>query len=449
MKTNIPRFTSIVSVLLLTTCFLPAFPAHASVPKLLTYQGILKDSSGNFLTGTYSMTYRIYSAATGGTSIWSETQSPVSATSGRFNVQLGSVTALNLTFDQDYWLSVQVGTDSEMTPRQRLTSAGYALMAESVVNGFTQAQHDALSHKNIKGVRDNTVNIAKTNFKLDAYSLAVANSMGDMIVDSFNDATGIHAASSSNYTWRGSPNYDVVVYSTYDDQSGAGTATASGSYSGNWPAKAFDNIAHSSNEWSSDSVPSASAPSWLQYDFGGGVTKKITRYTLTNAEGYGYNRSRAPKDWTFEGSNDGTSWTVLQTQSGVSWDCDTCTKPFDVSNNTSYRYYRLKITANNGGPTFVEVAEVELMAQTTSGNATVVSIAYSEATAPTEAMVIADEALNTGGIAYSVSRDNGVTWTSCPKDTVVNINSQPSGTQVRWKSVISGDAQLKAMAVAL
>ncbi len=308
---------------------LPAL--EASVPRLMTFQGLLRDSASAYLSGTYPVKFRIYDTASGGSALWEETQTGVSVNSGRFNVELGSVTPLNLSFGQDYWLSVQVGTDSEMTPRERLTSAGYALMAESVVNGFTQAQHDALSHKNIKGVRDNTVSIAKTNFKLDAYSLAVANSMGDMIVDSFNDASGINAGSSSNYTWRNSPNYDVVVYSTYDDQSGAGTATASGSYSGNWPAKAFDNIAHSSNEWSSDSVPSASAPSWLQYDFGGGVAKKITRYTLTNAEGYGYNRSRAPKDWTFEGSNDGTSWTVLQTQSGVSWDCDTCTKPFDVS----------------------------------------------------------------------------------------------------------------------
>lgn len=422
---------------------------HAAVPKLVTYQGILKDSANSYLTGTYSVTFRIYEAATGGTAVWTETQSSVSATSGRFSVQLGSTTALNLDFAKDYWLSVQVGTDTEMTPRQRLTSVGYAFMAERVVNGFTQAQHDALSHKNIEGVRENTVNIGKTNFKLDAYSLASANNMGDLIVDSFNDSTGISSGSSSSYTWRGSPNYDVVVYSTYDDQSGAGTATASGSYSGNWPAKAFDNIAHSSNEWSSDSVPSASSPSWLQYDFGSGVTKKITRYTLANAEGYAYNRSRAPRDWTFEGSNDGSSWTVLQTQSGVSWDCDTCTKAFDVSNNTSYRYYRIKITANNGGPTFVEVAEVELMAQTTSGNATVVSIAYSEATAPTEAMVIADETLYTGTITYSVSRDNGTTWTQCTKETVTSISSQPSGTQVRWRAVITGNAELNAIALAL
>lgn len=76
----------------LTLAFFLGFlitPVQAAVPKLLTYQGLLKDSAGNFLTGTYSMTFKIYDAATAGTELWSETQSTVSVSSGRFTVQLG------------------------------------------------------------------------------------------------------------------------------------------------------------------------------------------------------------------------------------------------------------------------------------------------------------------------------------------------------------------------
>src|SRR3989338_8447187 len=171
---------------------------EASVPKLLTYQGILKDSSGNFLTGTYSMTFIVYAVATGGSSLWSETQSSVSASSGRFSAILGSVTTLNLAFDQDYLLSVQVGSDAEMTPRQRLTSSGYAAMAEDVTGGkLTGSAHVADSHMSIEGVRSAHVNIAKTNFKVDAITLASANSMGDLVIDSFNDSTGINSGGSS------------------------------------------------------------------------------------------------------------------------------------------------------------------------------------------------------------------------------------------------------------
>jgi hypothetical protein len=84
-----------------------------------------------------------------------------------------------------------------------------------------------------------------------------------------------------------------------------------------------------------------------------------------------------------------------------------------------------------------------------SGTATVISNAYSEPTAPAEAIVIADETLNTGAITYYVSRDSGTTWTQCTKETLTSISSQPTGTQLKWKAVISGDAELNSIAVAV
>jgi len=44
-------------------------------------------------------------------------------------VVLGQVTALDLAFDESYWLEVQVGTSDTM-PRLRLTSVGYAYRAK-------------------------------------------------------------------------------------------------------------------------------------------------------------------------------------------------------------------------------------------------------------------------------------------------------------------------------
>jgi hypothetical protein len=104
-------------------------PARAQTPNLMNYQGVLKDNLGNPLTGSYSITFRLYDVATGGTALWTETQPSVSVANGLFSVLLGSVTALSPSnfSGPDRWLGVQVGADPEMTPRQRIASVAYAL----------------------------------------------------------------------------------------------------------------------------------------------------------------------------------------------------------------------------------------------------------------------------------------------------------------------------------
>ena len=68
----------------------------------------------------------------------------------------------------------------------------------------------------------------------------------------------------------------------------------------------------------------------------------------------------SPKAWTFEGSNNGTDWTILDTQSGVtSWSMNE-RKEFAVSSPASYLYYRLNISSNQSG-TDTSVSEVELL----------------------------------------------------------------------------------------
>ncbi len=91
----------------------------------------------------------------------------------------------------------------------------------------------------------------------------------------------------------------------------------------------------------------------------------------------------------------------------------------------------------------------EYSGPTSSGTGTVISNAYAEPVAPTEAIVIADEVLNGGTITYYVSRDNGTTWTSCAKETLCSISGQPSGTQLKWKAVLTDAAELNAISVAV
>lgn len=509
---KIVRFTA--CFLFLTSCFFSLPPAHAAVPKLMSYQGVLKDSSSNLLTGTYSMTFRIYSASTGGTSLWTETQSSVSASSGKFSVQLGGVTALNLDFNADYWLSVQVGTDAEMSPRVRLTSVGYGFRADYEVNGFTQSQHDSLSHKNIEGVKDNTVNLAKTNFKLDAYSVAAANSLGDLIVDTFNDASGIASSLSSGYTWRTSPNYDVIVAAgggidantvlmlhmngtdastTFTDSGNGGKsmtangnaqidtaqskfAGASGLFDGDGDyvsAADHSDFAFGTGDFTIDFwvrlnsttgeqcfvCKPYSGQTGLQFESNGGTELAFQFNDGTNgisltpawtpSTGIWYHIAATRSGNTFRLFVDGAQVGTVTDVDPITTDSNTLT----IGSKGAAKYlngWLDEVRLVKGSAVWTSNFTPPSGEYTSSpGSATVISTAFTEPSAPTEAIVVADETLGTGSITYYVSRDNGTTWTQCAKETTTNISVQPSGTQLRWKAVISGNAELNSVAVAV
>lgn len=107
--------------------------SHAAIPHLINYQGKLTDSAGKPLEGSQSIAFRIYDAESGGSLLWQETQA-ITTQKGIFSCLLGGVTALNLPFDKPYFLGIQVGSDPEMAPRQRLASSAYAFAADNTNN---------------------------------------------------------------------------------------------------------------------------------------------------------------------------------------------------------------------------------------------------------------------------------------------------------------------------
>ncbi len=144
----------------------------AAVPQTLSYQGVLNDSGGTVVPdGDYDLTFRLFDLETGGTPLWSETQT-VTVTDGVFDVILGSVTGLVLEFEDQYWLGLSVEGGAELTPRTQLTSAPYALRAGSVdpdvvgsVDGVTndEGDIDLVAGSNITITPDdgaNTITIA-------------------------------------------------------------------------------------------------------------------------------------------------------------------------------------------------------------------------------------------------------------------------------------------------
>ncbi len=117
-------------LLFILIMILPA-TAFAEVPGLIAYQGTLTDPFGVAMDTTLSMTFSIYSDSTGGSLLWSETQSTVMVAHGVFNVLLGKVNPISdAVFSAPArWLQIQVGSDPVMQPRQRIAAVGYAFRA--------------------------------------------------------------------------------------------------------------------------------------------------------------------------------------------------------------------------------------------------------------------------------------------------------------------------------
>ncbi|MCC3371522.1 discoidin domain-containing protein [Cohnella sp. REN36] len=130
-----------------------------------------------------------------------------------------------------------------------------------------------------------------------------------------------------------------------------GTVTASqgGSPSGEEKEKAFDGS--SATKWLI-----FAASGWIQYQFGSNAAYAATSYSITSANDYA---ARDPKNWTLLGSNDGATWTTLDTQTNQTFASRFQTKSYSFGNTTAYKYYRLNVTANNGGAE-LQIAEIGL-----------------------------------------------------------------------------------------
>lgn len=102
--------------------------------------------------------------------------------------------------------------------------------------------------------------------------------------------------------------------------------------------KATDN-----NPFSKYFEPSSST--WIQLETPSSV---VTSYSLTSAND---SPDRDPKDWTLEGSNDGTSWTVLDMRTNQSFTNRHSARTFSANpERLEFSRYRLHIQANHGSP---------------------------------------------------------------------------------------------------
>ncbi len=158
--------------------------AFADAPKIVNYQGYLTDAVGTPVSGANSMVFNLYNSSVGGALLWSEAQPAVTVTNGIYQVNLGSVTPFNLSFDQPYYLGVAVGADPEMTPRQPFTGTPYAL---GLAPGSSVTLSDSGSNASALSVSSNSANA-------NAFSVTKTGLNGNGGSFVINEATNNHGA---------------------------------------------------------------------------------------------------------------------------------------------------------------------------------------------------------------------------------------------------------------
>jgi len=151
------------------------------------------------------------------------------------------------------------------------------------------------------------------------------------------------------------------------------------------------------------SAPSSTA--WIQFAYK--EAKTWNQYSLTSGND---DPTRDFKDWTLQGSTDGVTWDILDTQTGQAWASRNSTIDFPFLNIKAYKFYKIDVTANNGNAGTIQLSEI--------------AFSYEK----TDALVF-----TTSGIAASY-----ITWnnsTSLQSDSIYNIE------KTKVEIIVDGEAE--------
>lgn len=132
--------------------------------------------------------------------------------------------------------------------------------------------------------------------------------------------------------------------------------SASGYNSKNYPFLAFDKGSIDIDEptkWYVDTTGVSSH--WLKIDFSTPMT--INAYSIAGYVMGAYNYT--PKSWALEGSNNDSTWTILDSVTDETYSIENHKKIRELFNSATYRYYRINITKSHRDSVIVGISELE------------------------------------------------------------------------------------------
>lgn len=304
-----------------------------------------------------------------------------------------------------------------------------------------------------KLIVNDAINIMKAHAKLNAIAKTTKYKMHNMVFDDLLDLSGIDTTKSTGYThdavngwltagssckvetkeeiadavpskviltveeYTSSYSADVTPQMTSQNTPAPYSASASNNASASMSGwKVFDHDkTNTLNAWSTDSWTYAG---WVQFDFGAGNEKAIGKYAVTSINHAGAASANSPKNWIFQGSQNGSTWVNLDTRNNVTGWLAAETKEFMFDNSTKYRYYRINVSSGQTSNQAICIQELEMM-----------------------------ESLSSGGEVkgtYSISRDGGITWESITPNTLFYFKDSlsPLDTKLRMKVELPNGTKL-------
>lgn len=299
---------------------------NAQVPQYINYQGLLADATGNPITGSYSISFRIYSASSGGSLLWGPQTSNINVDAGAFSVELGPI-SYSIFNGSERWLSIQVGNDAEMVPRKHLVSVGNSFRAYDAdrVDGKDADSFADVNHTH-PAIGDHLGNHTATeNVKLNNHWLSNDGNSEGIFVNTSGGVTTSSWVVGNGGVWGYDPNdatrYGRVggssvgaIYGQYNNTNNppsiwgyiaTSSSGAYGSYSDD-TGNAFGRLGASSKRGVYGQNGSGNGSDW-GYIGGSGIGV------------YGeYNEGMTPNSWGFLGtSNSGVSGTYLDDTGSV------------------------------------------------------------------------------------------------------------------------------------
>ena len=163
------RSLAAAAILLFAALAVATGYAQQGIPKKITYQGVLIDTTGiPVCDSVWNVDLTIYSTATGGSALWNEKHT-VTTSGGVFSVVLGDKTPLAFSFDQHLWIGTAINNQPELTPRVFLTAVPYALNA---LNAKSAEIASAVTPQVADSIRQSINN--------------PSNNMGDVLINAIN-----------------------------------------------------------------------------------------------------------------------------------------------------------------------------------------------------------------------------------------------------------------------